>query len=512
MFHSARILNILRSTGFLAGAIVCGTLSLAATAGAFESVYLGSLDQGPLAPTSLQVGETGIAALEPYTGQLELFTAEGVLSAKVRIDSNARGLAQLGERSFLYCDRDGARIVRVDLASGEQTEWLNGAAEPVDVIVEGQECFVLDAAQRRILVCDAAGTVTARVDLAVPGGQPGGWLSDLARDRGRDLFYVLDQTASAIQAYDRDGRFLGAFASFGNGDGEISRGGELTCDADGWIYVTDRYQGRVLVFDESWAFAGNVDPQRSGAPALAVPTGLAVDAAGILYVASTEGAAIQMYRIGKGTSSIGELLTSAISPTAGDSLPMSALRFSVGVTAPASLVSSLVVDFRITDRSDPDRVVAEENGLPMATSSVVEDLAIGTAVWEPEVVLESDGQYAWQARTRAGALTGPWMQPRDFELVAPAARFALDQNFPNPFNPSTTIFFELTGTGAAKLAVYDLRGRQVWARDVSGFGAGRHDLPWGGLDDTGAAVSTGVYFYALTEGDLVQTRKMILMK
>jgi hypothetical protein len=491
---------------------VLGMLALGSSAFGLEASYVGSLDQGPLAPTSLVVGQSGIAALEPYTGQLELYTAAGVQSAKVRVNSAARGLACLDDQVYLYCDRDRSCVVRVDLSDGGQEDWQTEAIEPVDVVVDGEECFVLDAGSRRILVSDRSGRITELLTLRVPDGEMSAWLSDLAWDSGREMFYVLDQTASRVLAFGRDGRSLGVFASFGNLDGQITRGGEITCDVDGWIYVTDRFQGRVVVFDHSWTFAGNIDPLSLGAPALAVPTGLAVDPAGFLYVASTEGAAIQIYHLQKDSSSVGELVTRAVSPTAGDALSAGTLRFTAGITAPATLASALVVDFRITALSDETDIVGEGTGMPISVSSIVGGSVIGTAVWEPELALDVAIEYGWQARTRAGALTGPWMTLRAFAVTAVPARFHLEQNYPNPFNPRTTIFFELRGGLPAQLAVFDLRGRQVWQRDVAEFGAGRHQAVWDGTNEAGASVSTGMYFYSLVEGDQIETKKMILMK
>ena len=84
---------------------------------------------------------------------------------------------------------------------------------------------------------------------------------------------------------------------------------------------------------------------------------------------------------------------------------------------------------------------------------------------------------------------------------------ALEQNFPNPFNPRTTIAFTLAGEGHVVLEVFDVGGKRV-ASLVDGVkGAGRH-----AIDFDGASLSSGIYFYRLNAGGIVQQRKMILLK
>jgi hypothetical protein len=85
--------------------------------------------------------------------------------------------------------------------------------------------------------------------------------------------------------------------------------------------------------------------------------------------------------------------------------------------------------------------------------------------------------------------------------------YALSQNFPNPFNPSTLIQYQLPGTGPVRMTVYDILGREV-ATLVDGVQQqGTHEARFeaGGL-------SSGVYFYRLQAAGFVQQRKMVLQK
>jgi flagellar hook assembly protein FlgD len=96
-------------------------------------------------------------------------------------------------------------------------------------------------------------------------------------------------------------------------------------------------------------------------------------------------------------------------------------------------------------------------------------------------------------------------------MPVPEAPF-LAQNFPNPFNPSTTIAFGLKETGHVSLRVYDAAGRLVVTLIDESRPAGSYSMTWNGLSDSGSKAASGVYFYRLTAGTFVETRKMILLK
>jgi len=89
-------------------------------------------------------------------------------------------------------------------------------------------------------------------------------------------------------------------------------------------------------------------------------------------------------------------------------------------------------------------------------------------------------------------------------------------NYPNPFNPSTTISFELNtdSTEATELVIYNLRGQKVkkFTFPNENLGTSEQNVVWNGTDDNGKSVSSGIYFYKLKSGNFEQTKKMILTK
>jgi hypothetical protein len=85
--------------------------------------------------------------------------------------------------------------------------------------------------------------------------------------------------------------------------------------------------------------------------------------------------------------------------------------------------------------------------------------------------------------------------------------FELEQNFPNPFNPSTTIEFSIPSAQFVTLKVYDLLGQEVATLVNGQQTAGTHRVQW-----NASSLSTGFYFYKMETGNFLQTRKLMLMK
>ena len=88
----------------------------------------------------------------------------------------------------------------------------------------------------------------------------------------------------------------------------------------------------------------------------------------------------------------------------------------------------------------------------------------------------------------------------------------LIKTFPNPFNPTTTIEFNLPETGLAKLTIYNIAGQKVHEPFNGYKSAGIHRVVWNGRDDNGNAVSAGVYIARLKAGEVVATGKMVLVR
>jgi hypothetical protein len=104
-----------------------------------------------------------------------------------------------------------------------------------------------------------------------------------------------------------------------------------------------------------------------------------------------------------------------------------------------------------------------------------------------------------------------WTWWTDAGEVAPA-RYALMQNHPNPFNPSTTISFDLPAMAKVSLKVYDVAGRLIRTLTDREWDAGRHSIAWDGHNESGSSVASGIYFYRLESKDFSGTKKMVLLR
>jgi hypothetical protein len=85
-------------------------------------------------------------------------------------------------------------------------------------------------------------------------------------------------------------------------------------------------------------------------------------------------------------------------------------------------------------------------------------------------------------------------------------------NYPNPFNPDTTIQFHLNEKQHVSLKIYNAKGQKIRTLANQIFEADTHSVRWNGTDDSGTSISSGIYFYVISTPTEKQTRKMILMK
>jgi hypothetical protein len=108
--------------------------------------------------------------------------------------------------------------------------------------------------------------------------------------------------------------------------------------------------------------------------------------------------------------------------------------------------------------------------------------------------------------TGPGTVTGARDQPMP-------KTYALYQNAPNPFNPVTTIRYDLPSASSVTLVIYDVSGRRVRALKRGDMEpAGRRSVVWDGTSDAGQRVASGVYFYRLEAGTYTHTRRMVLIQ
>lgn len=126
-----------------------------------------------------------------------------------------------------------------------------------------------------------------------------------------------------------------------------------------------------------------------------------------------------------------------------------------------------------------------------------------SAIYSPVVASDTDDSQLRYTASAIEEITGKGVPQR----------YALKPNYPNPFNPSTTLYFETPKfTRNLELAVYDVLGRKVATLFRGDLNAGRFNYQWNGTNSSGFTMPTGVYFAVLKAADFRQTIKMMLIK
>jgi hypothetical protein len=99
----------------------------------------------------------------------------------------------------------------------------------------------------------------------------------------------------------------------------------------------------------------------------------------------------------------------------------------------------------------------------------------------------------------------------DMALVIPND-YRLNDNYPNPFNPTTSIQFDLPRQSHVTIEIYNLLGQRVARLTDEEYSAGSHKVVWNGISSDGQPITSGIYFYRMETDDFVETKKMLLLK
>ncbi|MFZ1081640.1 MAG: FlgD immunoglobulin-like domain containing protein [Candidatus Kryptoniota bacterium] len=131
------------------------------------------------------------------------------------------------------------------------------------------------------------------------------------------------------------------------------------------------------------------------------------------------------------------------------------------------------------------------------TFSVDKKASVGKDTTLTATISTSDGQ--------------TWTKDITVEVAAPKD-YQLYNNFPNPFNPSTKIAFDLPEASHVKLVIYDIVGREVAQVADADYPAGYTELTWNGINKNGVTVSSGVYLCRISTDKWSSVKKMMMLK
>ncbi len=151
-----------------------------------------------------------------------------------------------------------------------------------------------------------------------------------------------------------------------------------------------------------------------------------------------------------------------------------------------------------------------QNGIVRVEFSNFDGIVPGIEV---DVLFEGKG---YVGQTSVAVPGGPVDQAKEVTLAKTTPtlpdEFALHNNVPNPFNPTTAIKFDLPKEVRCDLSVYNLNGRRVRTLVSEDVEAGYHRVVWNGKDDSGRELPGGVYFYRLNAGEFSAQRRMMFVK
>lgn len=141
------------------------------------------------------------------------------------------------------------------------------------------------------------------------------------------------------------------------------------------------------------------------------------------------------------------------------------------------------------------------SGLPMVS---VYDMKIHPTAYYLAIGTHGRSMYKIDLNTIIGINSNEQLTASDYKL---------EQNFPNPFNPETTIKYSVSRKSFVQIKVYDISGKLINSLVAKELSAGSYSSVWNGKDITGNNVSSGIYFYNMTiDGSKSVSRKMLLIK
>ncbi|ACF14447.1 Fibronectin type III domain protein [Chloroherpeton thalassium ATCC 35110] len=187
----------------------------------------------------------------------------------------------------------------------------------------------------------------------------------------------------------------------------------------------------------------------------------------------------------------------------------------------ASTNAGIVLNWKTASEKDNAGFVISRNGSEVAsyqnaaalkgagtTSSetsynfVDSDVTLGETYTYKLVSVDFSGERHEYSQTVSVAIT----EVVESETETKATEYALEQNYPNPFNPSTMIRFSLKQAGTATLKVFDMLGREMFSKQITGSAG------WNSYQFNASGLNSGVYFYQIKASGYSETKKMMLLK
>jgi hypothetical protein len=258
-------------------------------------------------------------------------------------------------------------------------------------------------------------------------------------------------------------------------------------------------------FDDFFAFADNFGREAVAAGKV-VPTMAGLNADARLYLDA-----------GADLPKIGEEV--AIDISLADFVELKGYGFSVDYDANLLEFVKVVTDNSLLGESElaQPTVLSQTDG-QVAIAAYGETVSEGdlgmSLVFRTKTEIENTYVEVMESEVRDGSYAvDPVALPAPVQIQTRPEQYALGNNYPNPFNPATTIKYALPEAGFVKLEVYNVVGQVVRTLVAGQQNAGRYVVQWNASDDSGRSLSSGIYFYRLQAGDeFLEVKKMLLLK
>jgi hypothetical protein len=193
----------------------------------------------------------------------------------------------------------------------------------------------------------------------------------------------------------------------------------------------------------------------------------------------------------------------------------------VALVYPDNLEDNISVNVELSWRNGDDGSVPEYYSIFMGTDpDNMEEYEVETNSWVPEFTLSYSTKYHWYVVAVNEYGISPESEIRSFKLEAynsdddmvEVSKTELRANYPNPFNPETTIKCGMRNTEWGTIEIFNIKGQKVKTLFDGYLEAGEHSFVWNGDDENGRSVGSGIYFCRMTTKDYSKVQKMILMK
>ncbi len=137
---------------------------------------------------------------------------------------------------------------------------------------------------------------------------------------------------------------------------------------------------------------------------------------------------------------------------------------------------------------------------------------MGSSITLHHRIITSDGSERTSGEASVVTFERGTMTSTEQEVTGKPATYALQENYPNPFNPVTTLAYQLPEESQVTITIYDMLGREVTTLVNDRKSAGRYRVQWNATNAEGRSVSSGVYFYRIRTENYEAMKKMVYLK